>query len=130
MRRRKKFSDRPKRTHEERRKATEPEWLKDLGEMFGVNHEVYVLAMTRYGAAVSSHGFERRASLSPWMKRSEYLRAYDQEIRRGKWRQRQERGREKRRWKARMKWVGEMARVMRVASWRIDADQSMVRIMR
>lgn len=38
-----------------------------------------------------------RTSLKPWMKRADYLAAFEQEIRRGKWRARRQR-REDRQW--------------------------------
>lgn len=105
MRSRATFSDKPKRTPEDRRCATEPEWLTMLSRLLGAEYRACVASVTRTEAEKASCGYERRAFLLPWMKRSEYLRAYDAEIRRGKWRDRRERGRQKRKDRAFAKWL-------------------------
>ncbi len=84
----------PKRTHIGRRLALVPAKF--------VRGDLPAFIIARMGAAEAgaNDAFarrKRRTSLRPWMKRADYLVAFDQEIRRGKWRARRQR-REDRQW--------------------------------
>ena len=89
MRSRKRFAKdptKPKLTHEERRAST-----------FGDRRERTFHPSERDAAVIDVHfEFKKRAGLDSWMKRAVYLREFGRKCRRGKWRARAERGRDKR----------------------------------
>jgi hypothetical protein len=95
MRHGQKFSERPKRTHEERRLARIP--LQLFGTIGGSPISARVLAI-QWGAWDGICFHRRSGSITSWMKRAHYLKGFTSTVRRGKWAARAKRGKEKRRW--------------------------------
>jgi hypothetical protein len=91
----------PKRTHDERRLATLPS-LQPWPQCLRVSDAEYAKRITIAIAMADARANSKRASMWPYLKRALYLAVYHEECRRGKWRARAERGKQKRsaRWSA------------------------------
>jgi hypothetical protein len=95
MRSKKKFSDKPKRTHEERRISHANSYCWDGWDaMSGAQKNERTMIAANALAKDDARRFCRIHKLPPWMKRSHYLKAFNQECRRGKWAKRSKRRKE------------------------------------